>query len=79
MAEVQQSGDVTFRIYDCENTDGNGNPRETHLEKAAEVTMILHKEPEVNAKAKTKGNTTITTYVDNNFFRIKKYDINEKV
>lgn len=79
MAEVQQSSDVTFRIYDYDNTDANGNPRETHLEQAAAVTAIPHREPKVDVKVETKDDATVTTYVDNEFFRIRKYTIDGKV
>lgn len=38
LAEIQQNSDLTYRIYDWGRTDGQGKPRELHLEKAARVT-----------------------------------------
>jgi mannose-6-phosphate isomerase len=35
--EVQQTSDVTYRVYDWDRVDQNGKPRELHIEKAAEV------------------------------------------
>ncbi|GAB7387996.1 hypothetical protein BSNK01_18330 [Bacillaceae bacterium] len=35
--EVQQSSDVTYRVYDWDRVDKNGKPRELHIEKAADV------------------------------------------
>jgi len=35
--EVQQNSNTTYRVYDWGRVDANGNPRETHLEKALQV------------------------------------------
>ena len=44
--EIQQSSDVTYRFYDWDRTDGNGNRRELHLRKALDVTNPrLHPRP----------------------------------
>ena len=37
VAEIQQTSDVTYRIYDYKRKDKNGNCRELHTEKAAEA------------------------------------------
>jgi mannose-6-phosphate isomerase len=37
LAEIQQSSDVTYRIYDWGRVDDNGNPRELHTELALDV------------------------------------------
>lgn len=37
VAEIQQTSDVTYRIYDFKRKDKNGNYRELHTEKAAEA------------------------------------------
>lgn len=37
IAEIQQSSNVTYRIYDYNRRDVNGNKRELHLNKALEV------------------------------------------
>ena len=37
IAEIQQSSDVTFRVYDYNRTDANGNKRELHLAQALQV------------------------------------------
>ena len=38
--EIQQSSDVTYRFYDWDRTDAEGNRRELHLEKALKVTNL---------------------------------------
>lgn len=37
LAEIQQSSDYTYRIYDYNRLDANGRPRELHTELAADV------------------------------------------
>ncbi|WP_321480726.1 type I phosphomannose isomerase catalytic subunit [uncultured Bacteroides sp.] len=37
IAEIQQTSNVTYRIYDFERKDANGNPRELHTELAREA------------------------------------------
>ncbi|MBQ7423049.1 MAG: class I mannose-6-phosphate isomerase [Prevotella sp.] len=36
LAEIQQTSDVTYRIYDFKRKDANGNERELHTKEAAE-------------------------------------------
>ncbi|MDL2234246.1 class I mannose-6-phosphate isomerase [Ruminococcaceae bacterium OttesenSCG-928-L11] len=38
IAEVQQSSNVTYRVYDYDRRGADGNPRELHIEKALDVT-----------------------------------------
>ncbi len=37
LAEIQQSSDVTYRVFDWNRTDSEGNPRELHIELALDV------------------------------------------
>lgn len=37
LAEIQQSSDATYRVYDWDRTDGNGDPRELHVADAIEA------------------------------------------
>lgn len=37
VVEIQQTSDVTYRVYDWDRVDVNGNSRELHVEKAADV------------------------------------------
>lgn len=46
VAEIQQSSNTTFRVYDYGRRDVNGNLRELHLERAAEVTDLTPVLPE---------------------------------
>ena len=40
IAEIQQSSDLTYRVYDYGRLDSSGSPRELHIQKALEVTKL---------------------------------------
>ena len=42
LAEIQQSSDVTYRIYDFDRTDDQGNKREPHTEQALDALDYKH-------------------------------------
>ena len=37
LAEIQQTSDITYRVYDFGRLDANGNPRELHTEQAKDA------------------------------------------
>lgn len=37
IAEIQQTSDITYRIYDFDRTDANGNTRELHVDEAIDA------------------------------------------
>ena len=40
VAEIQENSNITYRLYDYDRTDKNGNKRELHVEKALEVANL---------------------------------------
>jgi len=49
VAEIQQSSDITYRIYDYKRTDDQGNERELHTEQALDViNFSASKQPGTN-------------------------------
>ena len=40
LCEVQQSSDITYRVYDWNRLDKNGKPRELHTKKALDVIKL---------------------------------------
>ncbi|MEE0867208.1 MAG: type I phosphomannose isomerase catalytic subunit [Clostridia bacterium] len=38
IAEIQQNSNVTYRLYDYDRRDKNGNPRELHIEKGVKAS-----------------------------------------
>ena len=49
VAEVQESSNVTYRVYDYDRVDKNGNKREIHFDKAVQV-MNMDIAPDVKQK-----------------------------
>jgi mannose-6-phosphate isomerase len=39
LIEIQQTSDVTYRVYDWDRVDGSGKGRELHIDKAADVML----------------------------------------
>ena len=37
LAEIQETSDITYRVYDFERKDANGNPRELHIQEARDA------------------------------------------
>ncbi len=50
--EIQQNSNLTYRVFDYNRKDANGNTRELHVDKAVKVTN-LNKFVPTNIKAKT--------------------------
>lgn len=73
--ETQQSSDTTYRVYDYDRKDAEGNLRDLHLEKAVEVTTIPHQDSAVESAVHMKENVKITTYVASEFFTVYKWEI----
>ena len=40
LIEIQERSNVTYRVYDYDRRDKDGNPRELHVDKALEVTNL---------------------------------------
>ncbi|MDY6465321.1 MAG: type I phosphomannose isomerase catalytic subunit [Succinivibrio dextrinosolvens] len=40
IAEIQESSNITYRLYDYDRVDKNGNKRELHLDKALDVVNL---------------------------------------
>jgi mannose-6-phosphate isomerase len=76
--ETQQSSDTTYRVYDYDRRDADGNLRELHLEKAIDVTTVPHQGAGITPKVETNENAVITTFVESEFFSVYKWDVSGK-
>ena len=79
MAEVQQSSDVTYRIYDYDRKDANGNMRELHIDQAIEVTNIPHVEPDVHPIVTMLEGNEVIEYVNEKYFSVTRYKIQNEI
>jgi mannose-6-phosphate isomerase len=76
--ETQQSSDTTYRVYDYDRRDAEGNLRELHLEKAVEVTTVPHQDTVSSPRITEHENIKMTTFVSSDFFSVYKWDIRGK-
>lgn len=73
--EVQQNSDLTYRLYDYDRLDADGQPRQLHLEQAlANISMLplpIRKSPE---KLAQQG-VCIANLIENQYFGLQKWAI----
>lgn len=76
IAEIQENSNVTYRLYDYDRIDKNGNKRELHLDKALEVALF--DTPSNNASGKELYSDEAYTLVELTnceYFTVNKYDV----
>ena len=81
MAEVQQSSNTTFRVYDYGRRDAAGNERPLHIERAAEVAdlwPIVPKECRANSTVTFPG-LTMAEMFSCRYFRAYRLDVSGRV
>ena len=77
--EIQQSSDVTYRIYDYNRTDKWGKRRELHLEKAIDVIKVNQCLEIEKSFVINNGDSKIYQLTDNQYFKTYRYDIDKGV
>ena len=66
LIEIQQNSDLTYRLYDYDRVDKNGNKRELHIEKALKV-IDNHKYEQVKNNSSLLGDTQ--------YFKVEKKEL----
>ncbi|SHN33619.1 mannose-6-phosphate isomerase, class I [Gracilibacillus kekensis] len=77
--ETQQSSDITYRVYDYDRTDSEGNTRELHLKQAKEVTTVPHETPELTQTVEEKQGLTEKKLVEEKYFTVYHWDLDGSV
>lgn len=74
LAEIQQTSDITYRIYDWDRTDVEGNPRELHTELAVDA-IDFEKKDDFRLKYEkinnTPSNVARCEYFTTNYLPVK--------
>ena len=68
LAEIQQTSDITYRIYDWNRVDADGNSRELHTDLALDVIDFKHHENYKTDYSDRKNNPVINI-ADNKYFK----------
>ena len=61
--ETQQSSDTTYRVYDYDRKDAQGQTRELHIQQSIDVTTVLRKHQNYKSKKSEKE------FIDRHLFR----------
>ena len=75
LAEIQQTSDVTYRIYDFDRTDDQGNKRELHTELALDA-LDYHHYPEYKTPYSKEINTA-SPLVSSPYFHTQRLHLSE--
>lgn len=75
IAEIQQSSNTTYRMYDYNRRDKDGNLRELHIEKAIKASEFNAPNKLKELKKEIIGDVVINTLSSCEFFTVKKYEI----
>ncbi|MBT2661623.1 mannose-6-phosphate isomerase, class I [Bacillus sp. ISL-45] len=73
--ETQQNSDTTYRVYDYDRRDNEGNLRELHIDQSIAVMTVPAVKPEIKPVVKTSGDMKITTFVESDYFTVHKWEL----
>ncbi|MDQ0232385.1 mannose-6-phosphate isomerase, class I [Metabacillus malikii] len=73
--ETQQNSDTTYRVFDFNRKDAEGNLRELHIEKSIEVTETPSSHTDVTPTTEQIDDAAITTYVQCPYFTVQKWSL----
>ena len=76
LVEVQLSSDLTYRVYDYDRTDDDGNPRELHVEKALDVIDVPGEDITVSNHAHDRMRSVLH---DGDDFKLKRIRVSGKM
>jgi len=76
--EIQQSSDITYRVYDYDRIDADGNKRELHLERSKQVATVPHQQIKLARDVQQSDGLKITTLVQEEYFSVFHWQLNGK-
>ncbi|MCW5518606.1 class I mannose-6-phosphate isomerase [Aureitalea sp. L0-47] len=75
VAEIQQTSDITYRIFDWNRKDSEGKKRDLHIDLAQEAIKDFSSTKRISYKASPN---TMTKTVSNEFFTTNMVDVHSK-
>lgn len=73
--ETQQSSDTTYRVYDYDRADDNGNTRELHIQQSLDVTTIPHIDPKLEITQLNENQSSVTTFIESDYFDVFEWNV----
>lgn len=77
--EIQQTSDLTYRLYDYNRIDQSGCTRELHLNEALEVMKVPHESVQTSPKVLRKGKSIVTTLIEEQYFSVYKWEVDDSL
>jgi mannose-6-phosphate isomerase len=77
--EIQQSSDITYRVYDYGRKDDDGNPRELHIQSAIDVTNYPHSSDQPKKVESEIDDLVSTRLIEEKYFTVHHWQLNGKV
>ncbi|MFA5421173.1 MAG: type I phosphomannose isomerase catalytic subunit [Bacilli bacterium] len=71
LIEIQQSSDVTYRLYDYNRIDKNGSKRELHLQKSIDVIQVPSEDSPVRTMPKKHGHNRLVRILETPHFEVQ--------
>jgi len=77
LAEIQQASDITYRIFDWDRVDDEGNTRDLHIDLAVE-SLDYSNEKSFRTNYQTKKNES-SEIIESPYFTCNKIELTEKI
>lgn len=80
ICEIQQHSDITYRVYDYDRRDAQGQPRQLHIEKALEVIQFgAQHAGKIEPVRKDRAGRTETHFVACRYFATERWEFTETI
>lgn len=80
LCEIQEYSDLTYRVYDYNRRDAQGQARELHIEKALDVMRFGRQESgKITPLRAERGGVTETYFLACRYFAAEKWEFEERV
>lgn len=73
ICEIQQNSNTTYRVYDYDRRDANGNARPLHIRQAIEVSQLSPSPKQEGLKVISPDDKELSAC---NYFTVRKIDVN---
>ncbi|MBN1919753.1 MAG: class I mannose-6-phosphate isomerase [Anaerolineae bacterium] len=80
IAEIQQNSDTTYRVYDWNRVDADGQPRSLHVDQALDVINFAQVEPELCPPKPLSKNGGVSRWLlcQNEYFTVERVTLEPK-
>lgn len=79
ICEIQQNSNTTYRVYDYDRRDANGNPRELHIQKAIDVSNLAPADQNRSASETVEyEGFSVTSLAECKYFTVDKVEVDSK-